>query len=95
METKIYGSELEDFIKNFREYKIENEENYKAAQEDFRLSKTGIDEISVIMEAVLLLINDTKQHQITKIAYEFLLISLVKQNITLFRNILEYQTKIS
>lgn len=95
MEKSIYDSELEDFIVNFREYKIENEENYQAAQEDFRLSKIWIDEITEANEDVLLLINDSKQHQITKIAYDFLLQSLFKKNINLIRDIIEYQSKIA
>lgn len=95
METKIYSSELEDFILDFREYSIDNDENYKAAQVDFQFSKNCIDELIELKTEVLNGINEPKIYQITEFAYDFLLQSLIKKNITLFGNIVEYAAKIA
>lgn len=88
MENSTYDSE--DFIFNFREYSIENEETYKAAQVDIQLSQTLIDEISALMEQRLQIVNDSKQQRITKLAFDFLLQSLLKKQTFLMANMLKY-----
>ena len=88
MENDIYDSE--DFIFNFREYSIENEENYKAAQVDVQLSQTLIDEILALMEQILKIVNDSKQQQTTKFVFDFLLQSLLKKQTFLIANMLKY-----
>jgi hypothetical protein len=82
--------EFEDMIFNFRAYPIQSESDLKAALADYSLSK---DLINTIIEAKSVILNniiDTNQHQVTQFAFEFLIQSLTKNNISLFTNIITY-----
>lgn len=83
-------SSFEDIIFNFRVYTIQSEGDYLAALADFQLSKELVDTLIEIKTAVLNEIVETKQHQMTQFAFEFLIQSLTKNNINLFTNIITY-----
>lgn len=83
-------SDFEDIIFNFREYTIQNEGDCQAALADFQLSKELVDTLIEIKTAVLKEIAETKQHQMTQLAFEFLIQSLTRNNINLFTNIITY-----
>lgn len=83
-------SDFEDIIFNFRTYAIQNEGDCQAALTDFQLSNELVDALIEIKTAVLKEIVETKQHQMTQFAFEFLIQSLTKNNINLFTNIITY-----
>ena len=85
--------EMEDFVFAFQPYKINNEADFDAARKDFDFSSLISTEISATKEVILLQISNKNQHQITELAFDFLIKTTLKYHLNLSTEILEYLQK--
>lgn len=80
-------NDFKDLIFSFREYTIQNEEDFQATLIDYQLSEELIELINSLKESIL---KDDIQFQISQFAFEFLLQAQIKNNINLLANIIAY-----